>query len=437
MSKQQSHKHMKRKSLILGKTLAALTTLCVMHVAQADQYHYTNLLIGDRASGLGGAYTAIADDPSGLFYNPAGIVYGAGSNVSGSMNAYQITNITYENVLGGIHDWSRESSGLVPNFFGVFQPFWKGKVGFSYAVVDSILEDQDQTFYNIPNTSVDQFTINTNNQDSTYNIGPSFAMSVTDDFSIGLTLYGHLRTQQLIVNQLVFGTYDPGTGSVPDESWSNVYNELNEYGVRPVLGFMWTPSEKISIGLNINQTYLISSKRVVQSSFKCSANPDPAAQPSVGCASNIDDVYMVEAENNTKAKYPIQTRLGMAYFPSPSLLFSGDLIYNASTDDGKEATLNFAVGSEYYLNADWAIRGGLFSDFANTPKVKSGVAGQAEHIDLLGISMSGTHFSRNSALTVGFSYAAGSGKSDIFNNGNIQNAHMSSLTLYMSATYSY
>jgi hypothetical protein len=55
----------------------------------------------------------------------------------------------------------------------------------------------------------------------------------------------------------------------------------------------------------------------------------------------------------------------------------------------------------------------------------------------MGFSLSGTHFSRNSALSFGFSYAAGSGKSDIFNNGNIQDAHMSSLTLYMSATYSY
>jgi len=41
----------------------------------ADEFHYNNLLIGDRASGMGGAYTAISDDASGMYYNPAGIVY--------------------------------------------------------------------------------------------------------------------------------------------------------------------------------------------------------------------------------------------------------------------------------------------------------------------------------------------------------------------------
>ena len=31
----------------------------------ADQYHYMNILQGDRAQGMGGAFTAIADDASG------------------------------------------------------------------------------------------------------------------------------------------------------------------------------------------------------------------------------------------------------------------------------------------------------------------------------------------------------------------------------------
>ena len=40
--------------------------------AAADEDHYNNIIIGDRPAGMGGAYTAISDDPSGLYYNPAG-----------------------------------------------------------------------------------------------------------------------------------------------------------------------------------------------------------------------------------------------------------------------------------------------------------------------------------------------------------------------------
>ena len=52
----------------------------------ADEYHYNNMLIGDRASGMGGAYTAVSDDATGMFYNPAAIVYVGDRNFSASVN---------------------------------------------------------------------------------------------------------------------------------------------------------------------------------------------------------------------------------------------------------------------------------------------------------------------------------------------------------------
>ena len=70
----------KHHNLFLLSALVALST------AQADEYHYINMLVGDRAAGMAGAYTAVSDDTGGLFYNPAGIVYAPGSSLSGSMN---------------------------------------------------------------------------------------------------------------------------------------------------------------------------------------------------------------------------------------------------------------------------------------------------------------------------------------------------------------
>lgn len=54
----------------IGYVLLAMGTALSV---QADVFHYSNLLIGDRAIGFGGAYTAIADDASGVYYNPAGL----------------------------------------------------------------------------------------------------------------------------------------------------------------------------------------------------------------------------------------------------------------------------------------------------------------------------------------------------------------------------
>ncbi|MBI3179755.1 MAG: hypothetical protein HYZ27_08840, partial [Deltaproteobacteria bacterium] len=56
--------------------------------ALADDTHYDDFTVGGRAVGLGGAFTAIADDPSGIFYNPAGLVDATRANVQVSTNLY-------------------------------------------------------------------------------------------------------------------------------------------------------------------------------------------------------------------------------------------------------------------------------------------------------------------------------------------------------------
>ncbi|MDY7035416.1 MAG: aromatic hydrocarbon degradation protein, partial [Thermodesulfobacteriota bacterium] len=61
---------MKRLRAEIGITVFCL---CLVFVSDAfaDDYHYVNMLVGDRATGLGGAYTAVSDDPAGCFFNPA------------------------------------------------------------------------------------------------------------------------------------------------------------------------------------------------------------------------------------------------------------------------------------------------------------------------------------------------------------------------------
>jgi len=251
--------------LLLAAFLSANNLLFCTAVI-ADQNHYNNLLIGDRGAGLGGAYTAISDDPSGLYYNPAGIVHAIGSNISGSMNALHMTNTTYKNALGSDTNWKRESSTLLPSFFGVFQPLGAGKVGFSYAVLDSVQEDQDQTFNNIPGAkkTIDAYTINVNIQDITYNFGPSYAFEYSDRLSFGLTLYGHSRKKEQIIHELIaINAADGG-----DYEQGSQYLSIEETGIRPILGVMWSPYDKLSLGASLSRTYILSSDISKQDSFK-------------------------------------------------------------------------------------------------------------------------------------------------------------------------
>ena len=396
--------------------------------ALADEYHYVNMLIGDRAAGMGGAYTAVSDDAAGLFYNPAGIAYAQGASLSGSMNTYEGSSVRYKQVLGGTYDWERQSSSLLPNFFGVVQPLGEGTVGFSYAVPNSIEEDQDQEFDNI--AGANRFIINFNNNDQTYLFGPSYAQKINDDLAIGMTLYLQRRQQQLISNILLQYT--------DDRLWSNTYYELEEWGIKPVVGVMWSPLDRIALGATLSQTTIISSSAKRYETC-LGANASPAS----GSCEPGNIVNHTIATSGEKVSYPLNIRLGGAWFASDALLVSADASYHASytiENQRREAVVNFALGTEYYLTSRWALRGGLYTDFSNAPPLQQGVTAynQPEHIDLYGMSASLTHFTRNSSITVGFNYSAGSGQAQmVAGDSALQDAEMESFSLSLASSYTY
>lgn len=90
---------LRRVLLLLG---AALTLSCPRS-ALADDSHYQSILVGDRATGLGGAFTALSDDSSGVYYNPAGLAEAPSSSISlfGSVfgyasQSYSVDSLSFE-----------------------------------------------------------------------------------------------------------------------------------------------------------------------------------------------------------------------------------------------------------------------------------------------------------------------------------------------------
>ncbi|MBK8394961.1 MAG: hypothetical protein IPL26_06895 [Leptospiraceae bacterium] len=89
------------------------------------------MVFGEKAAGLGGAYTAISDDPSGAYYNPAGLTFAYDNSVSLSASNITRTSKSYQNVIGPGQGYLRDSQNYIPNFFGIVKEVGKYKVGFS------------------------------------------------------------------------------------------------------------------------------------------------------------------------------------------------------------------------------------------------------------------------------------------------------------------
>ena len=85
------------------------------HTAHADDTHYQDFIVGGRAVGLGGAFCSIADDPSGIFYNPAGIVDSRHSSLQVSTNLYGFERGGYDELasLPGVENLNIDFTELI------------------------------------------------------------------------------------------------------------------------------------------------------------------------------------------------------------------------------------------------------------------------------------------------------------------------------------
>ena len=73
--------------------------------AQGIESNFKPYVVGGRAAGMGGAFTALADDGSGGYYNPGGLAFARSSSVSFSLNVYGFAGGTVKDALGDGQDF--------------------------------------------------------------------------------------------------------------------------------------------------------------------------------------------------------------------------------------------------------------------------------------------------------------------------------------------
>lgn len=456
----------KLKTVIVAAATLLFSGALLPASVSADEFHYVNILIGDRSADMAGAYTAISDNASGCFYNPAGIAFGQGSNLSASVNGFSYSNKKYKGAMlktdGSRLDWAQTSSVLLPNFFGATYDSRYGTLGMSYAVPDSVQRRQKQRFFDLQTSyqsptdpsrtfKISEYDLNINDVDNQYLFGPSYAVKLSDNLSIGATLYASYRDSTVIRNSILY-LNDATTGVQEGFQWINGYIYRTEWGLKPTLGVIWSPTEKVSVGLTAAQHFLLRSDHLSTSTVNTNVLGNDPNFPAG-----------LRSRDDTNRDLPLEVKAGIAYFPSPSLILSADIAYHSSggefdrdvstirfTDSSKTASfdvsdemaavLNFAVGAEYYLNDRYAMRGGLYTDFANTEKLrKDGLtANQPENIDLYGATLSLTRFTRSTSTTLGLGYAVGKGDAQVIDRStSTQDVEVNNLNAFLSAAYSF
>ena len=390
------------------RRLLLLNTLFVPGIGFAEQTYYRNVIIGERAQGLGGAYVGVSDDASGVYYNPGGLAFAQSNDISGSANAFYSKKITYKKAFLGVSDFVEESGGAFAPFFGVMQKLDKylpGLVGgFAYYTLDTELKDQDDFKYDIPTSqgvTIQRFHRSANIRSATYGATGALGYRVSPRLGLGLSL-GYMKVDELTQ---VSQNY---TATGNNYLMQSVRESLKAHAIQLGLGVQWAPSAELALGAMIRSGTYTSQKysnvldRVVIFGGKL-----------------IDVSPKAVLLDNPLGSMPLEMRAGVAWFASPRLLVTTDVDWHESVSDtskatanfyGRQSVLNYAFGTEYYMTSSIPLRFGLFTnkDARPTPEVKDG---EPDHIDYTGSTLFLAWAQPNSQVSAGVVVQKGSGKS--------------------------
>ncbi len=360
----------------------------------SDTFHNINGFFGEKAPGLGGAYTAVSDDPSGAYYNPAGLAFAYDNSISLSASNITRVNKNYVNVLGPGQSYVRDSQNYIPNFFGIVKAYKKYKIAFS--IVNTLNETFDRNdqvtrpiFY--PRVgSLRTYNIESNNQVQS---GLSVARPITNKLSLGTSLY-YTHDTANITNTFLVQQVDKSFSS------STLSDNRKTTGFLPIIGIMYMPTEKISLGLSFRHQFVTGGNRLTNafstSSFADSDSILFLEGTHKASGGRVGNTPLINGRLNSRIPETSEIRAGVAFFPTKKLMAAFDIIHTTgysrqqnqnelilgggrantlvlNSNDVQElrryATNNFAFGLEYFLNDNFAIRVGTFTNMANSKKI--------------------------------------------------------------------
>ena len=397
----------------------------------ADEYHYNNLLIGKDAVGMGGAYTAVGDDLSSIYYNPAALTRVGDSNMA-SINTFAWEQTTFNNVFGNSDDFKRSAFSIVPGFFGISYNTNSWTLGAALMVTDYSQErSDDEIFYQSPafsetagSTNNEFITIDIDN--SAYQIVGAAAKQINENFSIGLGLGIEYRTFQTTQSS---GTVVSTSSGELSESASGFqasarYSDDNILMIPSVS--MLYQDNAWSLGAKIAKSIVVQRNHEFVSAIFLTGVP--ADFPDVVSAARLSESACC------KQKYPFNINVGAAY-KTANWLFSADLQYFEKVDEGVELlevfgspvtkvldeVVNVALGMAYTINRTDSIKFGIFTDNANSSIDTNIEFQRLEAIDLMGVSLAFDTELIELPFTFGAYYKFGDGKVRIADTRSVEN----------------
>ena len=360
----------------LPALLSLMALLFSSNVLVAVEDHQRNLLTGNRGAGMGGAYTAIAEDPAGGAYNPAGLVFAKSSEISLTVNSYDTTRTTHLATIGS-QPYQVKSESLTPAFVGGTYTFGRIALGWAYLTHDTQDIDQNDQFTNLSDElklstfTIQHLEINNNNWG-----GVSLAGLLGNHLALGLSGYYYRHEIKYLEHQ--FATFKDNSFVM-----TNIRGNAQNLGliVIPGIQVRW---DAMSFGIAAKVPSVISNKGALYTDI-VRANAEQTAQKQA--VASYDSTSLNEAT-------PTTLQIGLAHTSSGGQVVSAEILYHDVTSIKNQPlasrmknTFNYSLGTELNLTPV-VLRLGLFTNNSLNPNLESGKKNQPSHVDFKGITAS-------------------------------------------------
>ena len=317
---------------------------------------------GARAMGMGLAFTAVANDPSAIFFNPAGLGWQKHfeTEVGGSFITKTKGDFTGENPYPGIGDSEREhkTTFVLPTLYvvapltseinlglGIFSPYglgfrWDNAEKFSgrFIAQNAVIQSVDL------------------NPVLSFQATPAIAIAVGADYRVSKV---QLERNEAAIN--------PFTNSVVDVAHIKLNSELTDnHGWGWNAGVLVRPIPQLSFGAAYRSKIKVDYDGTAK--FERRLTGDARFDPIV--AIQLKDLVAAKQAVQTSIDFPSSVNLGAAITLPGQLTVSGEADWTEWTKfKSLDITFPDLTGRDLHRPTDWknswAYRGGLEKKFSN------------------------------------------------------------------------
>jgi hypothetical protein len=409
-----------------------ILSLLVPASALASDTHYNDLLFGTRSFGFGGAFTALSGDPSGLWYNPGGLVGARRPNIQITTSLYGIESVDLRNSVG---EATRSSSDkeLGSSDIGLNPALTGGIVGlgdrradktYNHAVAFVVISP-DWRFVRQQQSIADP-TLNVSFdrefEDSTLWAGVGYAGRISEVVSLGLSVFWVGR--DIFKRDVIRGVRPSNENFFQRSSELNVSSS----NLMAMIGAQFKVHPQLNIGLSLGSPGI-----ALGTETTLHATTSAGGDFATGGTATVTRHEF--SEERSDSEIPLVVRLGASWVLPKRLTVSADLSLRAPisythltptaenspfltrpTVIDREVTFNAALGVEVLIIEKLSIATGFYTNLSSAAAIEeSPSSDQLADIDMYGATLVVGYFLEHSLLRVGAGFAYGTGHDVVAN----------------------